>query len=61
MSVTTMDKVYQYATAPRDQTDMLGVVLRFVPDVEEVQAAVQVRATTPTCQWLSTKGSKCLH
>lgn len=42
VSVTTMDKVYEYATTPREETDMLGVVLRFVPDVEEVQAAVQV-------------------
>lgn len=49
VSVTTMDKVYEYATTPREQTDMLGVVLRFVPDVEEVQAAIQVRARGNNC------------
>ena len=39
-----MDSVYQFATAPRAETGMQGVIFRFMPDAAQVDAAVKVRA-----------------
>ena len=38
-----MDSVYQFATAPRAETGMQGVIFRFMPDAAQVDAAVKVR------------------
>lgn len=38
----TMDRVYEYAITPRDQTGSEGVVFRFMPDMRQVQAALQL-------------------
>lgn len=38
-----MDAVYQFATAPRAETGMQGVIFRFMPDPMQVDAAVKVR------------------
>jgi Tic22-like family len=37
-----MDAVYQFATAPRAETGMQGVIFRFMPDPSQVDAAVKV-------------------
>lgn len=37
-----MDAVYQFATLPRDDTGMQGVIFRFMPDPSQVDAAVKV-------------------
>jgi Tic22-like family len=47
-----MDAVYQFATAPRAETGMQGVIFRFMPDPWQVDAAVKV--------W-TIKGSIIMH
>ena len=39
-----MDAVYQFATAPRSESGTEGVIFRFMPDTEQVAAAVKVGA-----------------
>ena len=43
---TTMDRVYDFAATPRADTDTAGVVFRFVPDPQQVEAALQVLQNT---------------
>lgn len=43
MLTTSMDRVYDFATTPRSNTDTAGVSFRFVPDPQQVQAALEVR------------------
>ncbi|KAL4446206.1 hypothetical protein ABPG77_003013 [Micractinium sp. CCAP 211/92] len=47
---TSMDRVYEFATTPRTDTDTAGVSFRFVPDPQQVQAALELyrHAGVPT-------------
>ena len=38
----TMDNVYAFATSPRDSSNAKGVVFRFMPDMRQVGAALDV-------------------
>lgn len=38
-----MDDVYSFAIAPRDASNASGVVFRFMPDMRQVDAALDVR------------------
>jgi hypothetical protein len=37
-----MDRVYEFASTPREQTGTEGVAFRFVPDPRQVEAALQL-------------------
>ena len=39
----SMDNVYSFATTPRDSNNAKGVVFRFMPDMRQVNAALDVR------------------
>ena len=42
----TMDNVYAFATSPRESSGAKGVVFRFMPDMDQVNAALNVRPKT---------------
>jgi hypothetical protein len=44
-----MDRVYEFASTPREQTGTEGVAFRFVPDPRQVEAALQVGAQQGWC------------
>lgn len=44
----SMDNVYAFATAPRESNNAKGVVFRFMPDMRQVGAALDVRCLPPS-------------
>ena len=46
----TLDKVYDFAITPKENTPAENVVFRFMPDAEQVKHALQVQPLTqPPC------------
>jgi hypothetical protein len=39
----TLDNVYEVFTTPRDTTGLQGIHFRFMPDMQQVKHALQVR------------------
>jgi len=44
----TMDNVYEVFTTPRETTGLQGIHFRFMPDMQQVKHALQVRGSAHT-------------
>lgn len=51
----TLDKVYDFALAPKENTPAEGVIFRFMPDASQVRHALQVLAAAATGNYACSK------